>query len=123
VPVHVVDPQGLAPVSWALKALLGGGEACTQYEFEKLMERLGRLKARYGFRILVSGPGAWQLRSRMERFGIDVLPEGEAGLVLPELLRRLGEMPPGTVVRGRPVPADRIPAVVTPSRNKARRDN
>jgi hypothetical protein len=48
--VEVVDPQGLAPVSWTLKVLMGGGETCTQYEFEKLMMHLNSLKKKYRFK-------------------------------------------------------------------------
>ncbi len=116
--VHVVDPQGLAPVSWTLKVLMGGGKPCTQYEFEKLMMRLNSFKRKYKFKIVVGGPGAWQLRGREDRFGIDVLFEGEGELTFPEIVHKIlsGEDVPRHVVGEQP-PVDKIPLILTPSRN------
>jgi len=56
--VHVVDPQGLAPVSWTLRVLMGGGDPATKYEFERLMRRVAGLKRRYGLKVVVGGPGS-----------------------------------------------------------------
>ncbi len=116
--VHVVDPQGLAPVSWTLRVLSGGGETCTQHEFEKLMEKLAKLKRKYRFKIVVGGPGVWQLRGREEKFGIDVLFEGEAELTFPLIVRKIlgGEDVP-KYVKGDIVPVNELPPIVTPSRN------
>jgi len=116
--VHVVDPQGLAPVSWTLKALTGGGATCTQYEFERLMGRLSKLRRRYRFKVVVGGPGVWQLRGLEGRFGIDVLFDGEAELTFPLIARRMlsGEEVP-RYVRGGIVPVDKVPPILTPSRN------
>jgi len=118
VAVHVLDPQGLAPVSWTLRVLMGGGEPCTQYEFEKLMGRLARLKRRFRFRLVVGGPGVWQLKGLEDRFGIDVLFEGEAEITFPQLVHKImrGEEIPRYVVGEQPAP-DAIPTIVTPSRN------
>jgi len=116
--VHVVDPQGLAPVSWTLKVLSGGGVTCTQYEFEKLMEKLTKLKRRYGFKVVVGGPGVWQLKGLEEKFGIDVLFDGEAELTFPLIVRKVlsGEDVP-KYVKGDVVPVNEVPPIVTPSRN------
>jgi len=116
--VHVLDPQGLAPVSWTLRALTGGGVTCTQHEFERLMGRLARLKRKYRFKVVVGGPGVWQLRGLESRFGIDVLFDGEAELTFPLVVRKIldGEDVP-KYIRGDVVPADAIPPIVTPSRN------
>jgi len=118
--VEVVDPKGLAPVSWTLKVLTGGGVTCTQYEFEKLMLKLKRLREKRGlkFKLVVGGPGAWQLRGFEDKYGIDVLVEGEGELALPLIVHRLmnGEEVPRHV-SGDPVPVDKIPVIATPSRN------
>jgi radical SAM superfamily enzyme YgiQ (UPF0313 family) len=116
--VHTVDPQGLAPVSWTLRVMTGGGKTCTAYEFEKLMSKIKRLKRRYGFKTVVGGPGVWQLRGLEDRFGIDVLFEGEAEITFPELVKSImrGENPPHYVV-GKITPPDKIPPILTPSRN------
>ncbi len=117
--VHVVDPQGLAPVSWTLKAMCGGGITCTQYEFEKLMKTIKRLRDRgFKFKLVVGGPGAWQLRGREDKFGIDVLYEGEAEVTFPLIVRKIlnGEEVPRRVM-GSIAPVEKIPAILTPSRN------
>lgn len=118
VALHVLDPQGLAPVSWTLRTLSGGGATCTQYEFERLIAEVLRLKDKYGFKLVVGGPGAWQLRGLLDKFGIDVLLEGEGELTFPLIVKRLlnnEEVP--RVVHGDPVPISKIPIISTPSRN------
>ena len=116
--IHTVDPQGLAPVSWTLRVMTGGGKTCTALEFEKLMEKVKRLKKRYGFRVVVGGPGVWQLRGREDKFGIDVVYDGEAELDFPLLVKKIlgGERVP-RYVAGRIVPPDEVPPIITPSRN------
>ncbi len=116
--IHVLDPMGLAPVSWTLRVLSGGGDTCTHYEFERLMRVVRELKRRFKFRVVVGGPGIWQLRGLEERYGIDVLFDGEAELTFPKLVRDLlnGREVPKYVV-GESVPPNLIPPIVTPSRN------
>jgi len=116
--VHTIDPQGLAPVSWTLRVMLGGGITCTAYEFERLMFRLLKLKEKFGFKLIVGGPGAWQLEGREEKFGIDALYEGEAEVTFPNVVKKIlkGESVPKRVY-GNIAPVDKIPPAVTPSRN------
>ena len=118
VAIHVLDPQGLAPVPWTLRVLTGGGITCTQYEFEKLMCDVLELKRKYRFYVVVGGPGVWQLRGFEKKFGIDVLFDGEAELTFPVIVRKLlsGEEIPN-YVKGEDVPIDKIPVISTPSRN------
>ncbi len=116
--VHVLDPKGLAPVTWTLKSLVGGGASCTEVEFEKLMVRLRSLKRKYGFKIVVGGPGVWQLRGLEDKYGIDVSFEGEAELTFPFIVEKImrGEELP-RFIKGEPVPPELIPVIKTPSRN------
>lgn len=116
--IHVLDPQGLAPVSWTLRVLMGGGKTCTQYEFERLMKKIRCLRRKYNFEVIIGGPGVWQLRGLEDKFGIDVLFEGEAERTFPELVSKIlrKEKPPKRVVGEQPN-ADEIPTIVTPSRN------
>jgi len=118
VAVHVLDPKGLAPVSWTLRSLTGGGPSCTELEFERLMKVVLDLKHRYGFKLIVGGPGVWQLRGLEDRYEIDVLYDGEAELTFPLIVKKLldGEEVP-RYVKGEPVPAEQIPLIATPSRN------
>ncbi|MCD6511773.1 MAG: B12-binding domain-containing radical SAM protein [Thaumarchaeota archaeon] len=116
--VHVLDPKGLAPVSWTMKVVSGGGKSCTEFEFEKLIRVVKSLKEKYRFKVIVGGPGAWQLRGYEDEYGIDVLFEGESELTFPMIVKKLldGEDVPRRV-RGESVPLGRIPPIVTPSRN------
>ncbi len=116
--VHVLDPKGLAPVSWTLRALAGGGKTCTELEFERLMREIISLKWRYRFKVVVGGPGSWQLRGYEDKYGIDVLYDGECEVTFPAIVRRIlnGEEVPRRV-SGEPTPVERIPLIVTPSRN------
>ncbi len=116
--VHVVDPKGLAPVSWTLKALSGGGKTCTELEFEKLIYEIKSLKEKYKFKVIVGGPGNWQLRGYEDEYGIDVLYDGESEITYPAIVRKIlnGEKVP-RYVQGEPAPVDKIPLITTPSRN------
>ncbi|MCD6158905.1 MAG: B12-binding domain-containing radical SAM protein [Euryarchaeota archaeon] len=119
--VHVVDPLGMAPVSWTLRSIFGGGITCTEYEFRSLMKKLNELrkKNKYSYKIIVGGPGAWQLRNKLYEFGIDVLYEGEGEKTAPKVFL--------DVINGRKVPRrvlgedvdnpSEIPTIKTASRN------
>lgn len=116
--VHVLDPKGLAPVTWTLKAISGGGKSCTELEFERLMMKVLELKRRYGFKVVVGGPGVWQLRGFEDQYGIDVMYDGESEITFPLIVKKIlnGEEVP-RYVKGEPVPVEKIPIIVTPSRN------
>ena len=116
--VHVVDPKGLAPVSWTLKALSGGGKTCTELEFEKLIYKIKSLKDKYKFKVIVGGPGNWQLRGYEDKYGIDVLYDGESEITYPLIVKKIldGKEVP-RYVHGEFAPVDKIPLITTPSRN------
>ncbi|RLE57177.1 MAG: hypothetical protein DRJ40_02335 [Thermoprotei archaeon] len=116
--VHVLDPLGKAPVSYTLASLAGGGETCTQYLFMKLMNKLRKLKHRYRFKIIVGGPGTWQLKEVYTKIGIDALIHGEGELLFPEICKKVlsGEEISGEFYAPT-VPVDKIPTIRGPSRN------
>ncbi len=118
VAIHVLDPKGLAPVSWTLKMVSGGGPSCTELEFENLMKIVLDLKKRYKFKIVVGGPGVWQLRGWEDRYEIDVLFDGESEITFPIIVKKIlsGEEVP-RYVKGEAPPPESIPLIVTPSRN------
>jgi len=76
------DPLGLAYVSRTYNALIGfGGEAVNYHYFKQLMEHpviRGRNKKKT--KLLVGGPGAWQIRETKTQdfFDIDILVHGDA---------------------------------------------
>ncbi|MHA1593175.1 MAG: B12-binding domain-containing radical SAM protein [Candidatus Baldrarchaeia archaeon] len=116
--IHVLDPMGLAPVSWTLRVLSGGGDTCTHYEFEKLMTTVRNLKKKYKFKVVVGGPGVWQLKGLEDKYDIDVLFEGEGELTFPKIVKDIldGKETPRYVI-GESVPPNLIPPIITPSRN------
>ena len=81
------------------------------------MEKLTKLKRRYGFKVVVGGPGVWQLKGLEEKFGIDVLFDGEAELTFPLIVKVLSGEDVPKYVKGDVVPVDEVPPIVTPSRN------
>lgn len=77
--VSSMDPNGLAYVSTTYNSLIGfGGEALNAHEFELLMERVRAVKGKA--KVIVGGAGVWQIKeSRLQdRFGIDLMFQGEA---------------------------------------------
>ncbi|RLF65211.1 MAG: hypothetical protein DRN30_04465 [Thermoplasmata archaeon] len=119
--VHVVDPLGLAPVSWTLKSMSGGGMTCTEYEFRRLMRKLNEIRYEngYNYKIVVGGPGAWQLRHKTKEFGIDVLYEGEGERTAPQIFREIvnGGNVQEHIIGEDVEDAMMIPTIRTPSRN------
>ncbi|MHA1409138.1 MAG: B12-binding domain-containing radical SAM protein [Candidatus Odinarchaeia archaeon] len=117
--VNTVDPMGRAPVSWTLRHLLGGGKPATQIAFEKLMWELKQLKERYGFKIIVGGPGSWQLTDKeAEFFGIDVRFYGQAEITFPKIVDDLLKgNPVPKVVRGVPPSLNDVFPILGPARS------
>ncbi len=120
VAVHVLDPMGLAPVPYTLKLLMGGGDTWTKTLFLEFMNKVRKLKERYRFKVVVGGPGTWQLKGIWRDLGIDVLIHGEGEAIFPEICRRIlaGEDIVGEFDGGS-VPLELIPAIRYPSRQGA----
>ena len=115
--VHVLDPLGLAPVPHTLRSLMGGGPTCTELLFLQLWKRLLKLKEKYNFKLIVGGPGVWQIRDHRAKLGIDCILDGEGELVFPELCRMAlegRELP--AEVDGGSVPVEKIPVIRGPAR-------
>lgn len=97
--VSTGDPLGRGMNSGTMEGIAGGTSYPTAY-FRKVMRRLAKLRrAGASFRLVVGGPGAWQLaddeKSR-EELGVDCVVCGYAEGLAPGLFRRLvdgGEAP------------------------------
>lgn len=112
----VHDPFGLNPVSFKLSMLFGGGATWTAKFFEELQEKVIKLKEKYGFKVVVGGPWAWELLNKRLPW-IDVVFIGEAETSLPDVIRRLEEgeeVPP--VIKGKDPKVEEIPPIVNPAR-------
>ncbi|MEM3012366.1 MAG: radical SAM protein [Candidatus Hadarchaeales archaeon] len=109
------DPLGLGPASSTFSSLVGR-ETYSAIHFRELITP--RVLRRANLRVIVGGPGAWQLaESRlMAKYGIDCVVLGEGEVVAPELFRRAvrGEsLPP--LVEGGPTPLEKIPSIRNPT--------
>jgi radical SAM superfamily enzyme YgiQ (UPF0313 family) len=122
--VHVMDPFGLGPASSTLASVLRKEPFLAQY-FRHLFElpEVRQAKKR-GLKIIVGGPGVWQLSYRpkfVEKYGIDCIIDGEAENVVGKIFR--------AAIDGEPLPAnyevsvaetpslEEIPNIVNPSIN------
>jgi radical SAM superfamily enzyme YgiQ (UPF0313 family) len=109
--------MGLGPASSTFSSLLER-ESYTAFFFRTLMRNLRSAAPRA--RIIVGGPGAWQLPNaeHRNRLGISCLVEGEGELVAPDLFRKaLGGEPLPETVAGGTVPIDEIPRIQGPTIN------
>ncbi len=118
--ISAMDPLGLGPATTTARALLGGepyDAAC----FRRLMAKISRLRRKVcpDAKVIVGGPGAWQLLVKdwiQDALGVDCVVLGEGELVVGELVERAlqgGKLP--RVVKGGAVPPDEIPLVRRPT--------
>jgi len=122
--IHVMDPFGLGPASSTLASVLRKEPFLAQY-FRHIFElpEVKEAKKR-GLRIIVGGPGVWQLNYRpnfVEKYGIDCIIEGEAENVVGKVFKTAmnGETLPANyeVSVGETPSLEDIPNIVNPSIN------
>lgn len=111
------DPLGLGPASSTFCSLLGR-ESYTAYFFRTLITdpSIRRSEAK----VIVGGPGAWQLANDdlRRKMRISTLVEGEGELVAPMLFKdAIDGKPLPAKISGDAVPTDRIPAIRAPTIN------
>lgn len=99
--IHVMDPFGLGPASSTLAAILKK-EPFLAVHFRKLLEsREVREAKKRGLKIVVGGPGVWQLSYRpyfVEKYGIDCVIQGEAETIVGKIFK--------AALDGQPLPSD-----------------
>ncbi len=109
------DPLGVAPATSSFTSLLGG-EAYMALKFRELL--FHPAIKRYKPKIVVGGPGAWQLESAEARkeLGIDCVILGEGERVVGSVFEKAasGEKLPG-IVHGEVVPEEEIPIIKGPT--------
>ncbi|NJF24328.1 B12-binding domain-containing radical SAM protein [Thermococcus sp. Bubb.Bath] len=120
VAIYEMDPLGLGPVSMMFT---NGGqwENYTSVKFRELVERINRVRDSKGvkFRIVVGGPGAWQLdfrREVREKLRIDHVVMGEVDHIAGRLFRDIesGSADETVLIKSWPR-VEEIPAIVAPS--------
>ena len=98
--ISVHDPLGFGPATTTWSTIFKGVPFNRIY-FLRLMDRIRTLKKKFGFKVVVGGPGDWQLArsATMDELGIDYLVLGEAEIAGPKLV--------GAILDGHP-PGDRL---------------
>ncbi len=91
--IEAIDPLGKGPASTTLAGPYGliHEEPCTAWQFRELVTCEAIQKARRrGAKIVVGGPGAWQLTTAdMVKYGIDIVVDGEGEVVAPRVIGKL----------------------------------
>ncbi|GAB4246734.1 MAG: radical SAM protein [Acidobacteriota bacterium] len=89
--VHAHNPLGITFATDVYAKLYGADlEPINAARFRELMEHPVLARHRSHLKVIVGGPGAWQIEHRglQERWGIDCLVEGEAEEVVADLFER-----------------------------------
>jgi radical SAM superfamily enzyme YgiQ (UPF0313 family) len=89
--VTTMDPLGLAPLTMSYQIFFGTeGPAWVAKEFEALMKRVNRARKGKKAKLVVGGPGVWELTVRpevLDDYNIDYAFQGEADDIAIELFR------------------------------------
>jgi radical SAM superfamily enzyme YgiQ (UPF0313 family) len=115
-----VHDIGLSPVGTLLAMILGGGETWTGRFFRELGDKVAALKRKYGFRVILGGPGVEQVIRAGRPEWVDAIFLEDAEITLPKWLPRIiagEEVPP--VIRPSPneyPSVEDIPVIVNPAR-------
>ena len=111
------DPLGLGPASTTFSELIGK-ESYSSCAFRELISN--SLIKKYNIKVIVGGPGAWQLEDERIRakLGLDTVFIGEGEITAPKLFEQAlnGEDLP-RFAHGEVVPLEQIPLIKNPTIN------
>ena len=113
--VNETDPLGMGPATTTFTEIFGG-EAYMAIKFREIL--FNPKVRKYGPKIIVGGPGAWQLEDEVVRhqYDIDCVVVGEAEEVIGPLVEKAinGEDLP-EIVYGTVVPPEKVPNIRRPT--------
>ncbi|MEM3593646.1 MAG: radical SAM protein, partial [Candidatus Jordarchaeaceae archaeon] len=113
--ISETDPLGIGPATTTFREVFGGLPLMA-WKFLGVLFKIRQSK--FKPKIIVGGPGAWQLEEEKKRksLGIDCVVIGEGEDVVPPLFEKAvkGESIP-SIVYGGPVPEERIPLIRRPT--------
>lgn len=93
--VSTMDPLGLGPLTMSYAVFFETkAHAYVQREFERLLARINKARKGKKAKLLVGGPGVWELTVRpeeLEKNGIDFAFQGEADDIASDLFRYVAE--------------------------------
>ena len=88
--VYTMDPLGLGPLTMSFSLLFGThSKAWVRLEFESLLTKINRARAGKKAKLVVGGPGVWELTVHpefLDEYGIDYAFQGEADDIINEVL-------------------------------------
>ena len=108
--ISAQDPLGIGPVTTTWRSL-AGSDSFNQEEFRRLMiNDLSQYRKKYNFKIVVGGPGSWQLSSKeqLDLFKIDYLTIGEVETLIPKII----SLPNQKIIKTPPAKADEVPPIL-----------
>jgi len=112
------DPLGLGYVSLTYSSVLDLGEPINKLEFKRLMKDAKQAKQKHGAKIIVGGPGSWQLTrpEAKDLYDVDFIFIGEGDVSGPEIFWKLtrGEAVP-KVVEGKQAGVSDISPIIRPT--------
>ena len=122
--IHVMDPFGLGPASSTLAAIMKKEPFLARHFRELLGSSEIREAKKRGLKIIVGGPGVWQMHYRpnfVKNYGIDCVIEGEAENVVGKIFKAAingADLPASYETSVQETPSlDEIPEIVGPSVN------
>ncbi len=93
--VSTMDPLGLGPLTMSYSVFFDTtAPAYVHREFESLLARINHARAGKKAKLIVGGPGVWELTVRpeeLERNGIDYAYQGEADDIIGDLFRYVAD--------------------------------
>jgi len=88
--VYTMDPLGLGPLTMSFSLLFAAScKPWVRVEFERLVRKLSRAKRGKKAKLVIGGPGVWELTLEpgvMDELGIDYAFQGEADDIINEVL-------------------------------------
>jgi radical SAM superfamily enzyme YgiQ (UPF0313 family) len=91
--VYTMDPLGLGPLTMSYSVLFGdSSKPWVRVEFERLIASLNAVRRGTRAKLVVGGPGVWELTVMpevMEQLGIDIAFQGEADDIVNELFEEI----------------------------------
>ena len=92
--VNTMDPLGLGPLTMSYSVLFSdASKPWVRVEFESLMARLNKARAGKRAKLVVGGPGVWELTvmpELMDTLGIDLAFQGECDDIANEVFEDIG---------------------------------
>ncbi|MFQ5870570.1 MAG: B12-binding domain-containing radical SAM protein [Candidatus Geothermarchaeales archaeon] len=116
--IGAMDPLGIGPVTSSVTS--SQNTPFNRVMFRQLIDRINPLKARFGFKTVLGGAGAWQLRmfeDRKEEFQIDHLVEGEVDSSASRIFSDVEEGTAAEHIRCLTNQVDEIPLIQGPTVN------